>query len=127
MSTVLFECVVLDCPDPKGLAAFYGNVLGWRLRDGQERDPANDWATLVNPAGGTDICFQRDPEFQPSTWPRRDRQQMLHLDLTVADLAAEHARIVEFGARLLDDRSPSFWVYADPAGHPFCLCVDSDE
>jgi len=42
----------------------------------------------------------------------------------VDDMDAEHTRAVGLGAKLLDDSAdhPSFRVYADPAGHPFCLC-----
>ena len=47
---------------------------------------------------------------------------MLHLDVTVADVDAEHDRVVALGARPLTDRKGTFRVYADPAGHPFCLC-----
>jgi hypothetical protein len=55
---------------------------------------------------------------------------MLHLDLTVptsADLDAQHRRALDLGARLLLDRSTDseepLRVYADPAGHPFCIFV----
>jgi hypothetical protein len=48
---------------------------------------------------------------------------MLHLDFRVADLDAEHDGAVQIGARFLADESPEFRVYADPAGHPFCLCA----
>ena len=112
-----FECVALDCPDPHALAGFYGEVPGWTIRE----DSDEEWVTLVNPGGGPNICFQLDPEFQPSTWPSRQRHQMAHLDLRVADLAAERDRVLALGATLLDDSKGSFWVYADPAGHPFCL------
>lgn len=119
MSAVTFECVALDCPDPHGLARFYAEVLGWQV--GEDGDD-EDWVTLRNPDGGTKICFQRDPHFQPPTWPSRERQQMEHLDFRVADLPAAHRSVLAAGAVLLDDSQESFWVYADPAGHPFCLC-----
>jgi len=52
----------------------------------------------------------------------------LHLDTTVptkADLDAAHERALALGARLLEDRSDDpeepLRVYADPAGHPFCI------
>jgi Glyoxalase-like domain len=56
--------------------------------------------------------------------------QQLHLDTTVptaADLAIQHERALALGARLLLDRSDDpgepLYVYADPAGHPFCIFV----
>lgn len=53
-------------------------------------------------------------------WP-----QMIHFDLRVDDLAAAAAHAVAVGARPLDltGSHPTFQVYADPAGHPFCLCT----
>jgi len=54
--------------------------------------------------------------------------QQLHLDATVptmADLDVTLERAVALGARLLEDRSDDpeepLRVYADPAGHPFCI------
>jgi hypothetical protein len=51
----------------------------------------------------------------------------VHLDLFVSDLEQAHAEAMQLGARLLkaaeDPLAPEgFQVYADPAGHPFCLC-----
>jgi hypothetical protein len=58
-------------------------------------------------------------------WPAPDRSQQFHLDLTVDDLDAAEAAVLALGAKPLDtdDRSRTFRVYADPAGHPFCLCA----
>ena len=74
------------------------------------------------------LAFQPVPALPPPTWPEGDRPQRMHLDLTVptmADLAAQHHRALELGARLLrdesDDPEEPLYVYADPSGHPFCL------
>ncbi|MBK1784249.1 VOC family protein [Prauserella cavernicola] len=120
-STVKLGCVALDCPDPYRLAGFYGALLGWKIHD--EHKPGDDWVTLVNPDGGADISFQSDPDYRPSTWPANERPQMLHLDFTVPDIDAEHDRVLGLGATLLDDGPATFRVYADPDGHPFCLCA----
>jgi hypothetical protein len=55
---------------------------------------------------------------------------MLHLDTTVptvGDLHIQHERALALGARLLFDRSDDeeepLFVYADTAGHPFCIFV----
>jgi hypothetical protein len=57
---------------------------------------------------------------------------MLHLDLPVpnkAELDPAHQRALALGAQLLRDRSDDqeepLWVYADLAGHPFCIYVHS--
>lgn len=126
MSTnVQLECVVLDCPDPWRLACFYADLLGWEMA--QESTPDGDWVTLLNPNGGTEIAFQRDPDFRAPTWPSNERPQMLHLDFAVPDIESEHRRALDLGARLLDNSPASFRVYADPAGHPFCLCASLGE
>lgn len=124
--------VVLDTTDTRALAEFYRALLGYEYRPGDEApDPEGDeWLSLVPPGGGVQVCFQQVPSLPEATWPDGPVPQQLHLDLTVPDrasLAAEHERITRLGARLLRDESEGFeeplYVYADPAGHPFCLFV----
>jgi catechol 2,3-dioxygenase-like lactoylglutathione lyase family enzyme len=114
--------VVLDCPDPEALAAFYARLLGWAPA---ELSYEGAWATLRNPAGGLAVEFQRAADYRPPTWPEPRRPQMFHLDLTVPDLDAASAHALVCGAVPLDlsEDHPTFRVYADPAGHPFCLCA----
>lgn len=47
----------------------------------------------------------------------------MHLDFFVDDLAATEARVLAAGARKYDHQpnSDHCLVFADPAGHPFCL------
>jgi len=49
--------------------------------------------------------------------------QQVHLDLVVAADEIEEAerRVLALGARPLPSNEPGFRIYADPAGHPFCL------
>lgn len=129
--------VVLDCTDARALAEFYRQLLGLRYRPGDE-PPANgepdpvgqDWLVLRGTVGAVQVAFQQVAELPEATWPQGPHPQMLHLDLTVptvADLDAQHARATALGARLRADRSDDpaepLRVYADPAGHPFCLFV----
>ncbi|MFH9398798.1 MULTISPECIES: VOC family protein [unclassified Streptomyces] len=118
MALAKLDVVVLDCPDPRALAGFYAGVLDGTVEGDEE------WVTLKVP-GGPELAFQRAPGFVPPEWPAADRSQQFHLDLTVPDLDAAEKGVLELGARPLDtaDRSRSFRVYADPAGHPFCLCA----
>ena len=118
---VTLSGVVLDAPDPRALADFYHRLLGWPIGDDDE-----DWATVIPLGGGAKLSFQREPEYQPPTWPSdRDHQQMmLHLDFAVDDLAAADAHAISVGAK------PAEWqpqtnvrIYTDPAGHPFCLFI----
>lgn len=113
---------VVDCPEPLRLARFYAEVLGGRV----EEDPEDaDWVDLRLPDGAR-LAFQRAPGFVPPEWPRADGgSQQLHLDLDVTDMESSHARVLELGAKPLDVDDDGgrrdFRVYADPAGHPFCL------
>ncbi|MFD8521390.1 VOC family protein [Streptomyces capillispiralis] len=118
MSMAKVGAVVLDCPDPRALAGFYAGIVGGAL----EGD--DDWVDLKVP-GGPVIAFQAAPGYVPPRWPEADRSQQFHLDLTVEDLDAAEKEVLALGARPLDaeDRSRTFRVYADPAGHPFCLCA----
>ena len=88
---------VLDAPDPRELAGFYHRLLGWPISTDEP-----DWVTLRPPDGGAGLSFQTERNYVRPTWPAGpgDQQMMLHLDIEVDDL--------------------------DPAGHPFCLYVDSD-
>ncbi|MET8578065.1 VOC family protein [Streptomyces sp. NPDC005012] len=117
------QCVVIDCPRPRELAAFYQRVLGGEV---DRKDPRwstdETWATLHTP-GGAVLAFQQAPDLRAPAWPDPSRPQQFHLDLGVPDLDAAEAEVLELGARLLDAGEPgrSFRVYADPVGHPFCL------
>ena len=111
-----FDSVAIDCPDPAALAGFYAALLEWPLPDGD-----GDYVTLDPPGGGIALTFQRAAGFVAPTWPDAGVQQQMHLDLAVEDLDAAHERAVGLGARHLDSQE-KFRVFADPVGHPFCLC-----
>jgi hypothetical protein len=127
--------VVLDGTDVRALAEFYRQLLGLQYRPGDEPpgagegDPhGKDWLVLVDAGGATRVAFQHVDELPESTWPDNRYPQMLHLDLvvpTAAALDAQHERVLGLGARLLydrfDDPEEPLRVYADLAGHPFCI------
>lgn len=114
--------VVLDTPDPRGLAFFYAGLLGWEL---DPQDTADDWVTIRG-AGGAPMAFQLAPDHVPPTWPAGEVPQQFHLDLVVADYESTEPRALSLGATPVQDEAdhPGFRVYADPSGHPFCLCLD---
>jgi len=116
---VTLAAVVLDTPEPRALANFYCRLLGWKIDTDEE-----GWVTVRGPDGATGLSFQREPAYQPPTWPsdREHQQMMLHLDFRVPDLAAADAHAVAVGARPADwQPQPDVRVYLDPAGHPFCF------
>jgi catechol 2,3-dioxygenase-like lactoylglutathione lyase family enzyme len=126
---------VLDSTDPRRLAEFYRQMFGLRYHPGDEPpgpgqpDPkGQDWLNLISPAGSVMLAFQKVAELPEATWPAGQVPQQLHLDTTVpsmADFNVAHERALALGARLLEDRSADpqepLRVYADPAGHPFCI------
>jgi catechol 2,3-dioxygenase-like lactoylglutathione lyase family enzyme len=128
---------VLDTTDPRRLAEFYRQLFGLRYVPGDEPpapgqpDPAGqDWLILTSAANGPVLAFQKVARLPEVTWPDGSTPQQLHLDSTVpteADLDVQHERALALGARLLEDRSDDpeeqLRVYADPAGHPFCIIV----
>ncbi|MEY2228300.1 VOC family protein [Streptomyces sp. BF23-19] len=119
------QCVVLDCPDPQSLAEFYRSLLGGNVNQ-QDRRWALDesWATLHTPSGLV-LAFQQALNHVP---PRRSdptRPQQFHLDLGVPDLDRAQEEVLAAGGTLLDGSDGRGWrIYADPAGHPFCLVRD---
>ncbi|MBX9364693.1 VOC family protein [Streptomyces massasporeus] len=117
------QCVVLDCPEPVELAAFYGSILGGIVNQPDRRWAlSDDWATLHTPSGVV-LAFQRAADHQPPLWPDPSRPQQFHLDFGVADLDRAEEQVLAHGATVLDAGADgrSWRIYADPAGHPFCL------
>ncbi|NEE00138.1 VOC family protein [Phytoactinopolyspora halotolerans] len=136
-----FRQVVLDTTDARALAQFYRRLLGFEYRPGDEPPPAGEpdprgrsWLVLCDDAGHRRLAFQQVDELTEATWPEGPIPQQLHLDLTVAtsaELDHQHERAMSLGARLLydrfDDPVEPLRVYADPAGHPFCIFVAPQE
>lgn len=131
----------IDTTDCRGLAEFYRELLGLHYRPGDEPptggddpedDPRDDpdWLVLLQPDGGRGLAFQKVDELTPTTWPSPEVPMQLHLDLTVTDraeLERQRQRAEALGARLVldrtDDEVEPLYVFADPAGHPFCVFV----
>src|SRR2546421_3314785 len=111
--------VALDAPDIVRLAGFYQDLAGWTQLDADD-----EWITLTTDDGWR-IAFQAAPDHVPPQWPDQAHPQQAHLDLRVPDLDAGTARAVELGASLLR-RNETWHTLADPAGHPFDLCLNAD-
>jgi catechol-2,3-dioxygenase len=114
--------VVLDCPDPRALAAFYAELVGGTV-DAEDEE----WVDL-NREGGQRLSFQLAPNHRAPKWPDPERPQQFHLDIAVERASMDDAekQILALGATLLEgdhDGERNWRVYADPAGHPFCLCA----
>ncbi|MEU4222581.1 VOC family protein [Actinoplanes sp. NPDC026623] len=108
--------LVIDCPDPSSLARFYEAVLGMRRVQDEE-----DWVVIGDAPNRPGLAFQRVADFRAPQWPDGDQRQQMHLDIRVADLDEAETLVTGLGARRLPGGGERFRVYADPAGHPFCL------
>lgn len=108
--------VTIDAPDASALARFYADLMDMKVTyDGPE-------GALIS-GDGKNVMFQQVSEYNPPRWPDPAHPQQAHLDLIVDDLDTGQARALELGATRLAGGGERFWVFADPAGHPFCLCV----
>jgi hypothetical protein len=108
--------IVVDCEDPDSLASFYEVLLSMQR---VQEEP--DWVVIGDAPDRPGVAFARVPNYKPPTWPEGDRPQYRHFDVRVEDLALAEASALEIGATKLPGGGESFRVYADPAGHPFCL------
>lgn len=125
---------VLDTTNPRELAEFYRQLLGLEYRRGDE-PPADgtpddaDWLVLTTATGARQLAFQQVDDLPRTTWPRDDVPMQLHLDFTVTDVAElqrQRERAQALGATILLDRTDDdepLYVFADLAGHPFCIFV----
>jgi len=115
------QTFALDCPDPAALAAFYAGLVGGKVVD---EDGDNTWVT-VRGDFGTTLSFQRIDGYRAPIWPSQDHAQQAHIDIGVTDLDASQQQVLALGATLLEDwNGAKTWrVFADPDGHPFCLCA----
>jgi predicted enzyme related to lactoylglutathione lyase len=107
--------VTIDADDAPALARFYANLLGMEVTyEGPE-------GALI--AGyGKSVMFQQVGTYNAPKWHDPAYPQQAHLDVVVDDLDAGEARALELGAARLAGGGERFRVFADPAGHPFCLC-----
>jgi hypothetical protein len=98
--------VVIDCGDATQLSAFYAELL---LGDSVP-----------------ELAFQEVSPYRAPRWPDPARPAQLHFDVEVSDRASVQERIERLGAVRLPPQGGSCPVYADPAGHPFCLCLHGE-
>ena len=115
--------VVLDCADPRKLAAFYMELVGGEIAYADD-----EWVNLRG-EGLVPLSFQAVRNHRAPDWPDGDPPQQFHLDVTVDDVDEAEERVLAIGATKHsvqpgEAEDGNFRVYLDPAGHPFCLCWD---
>jgi catechol-2,3-dioxygenase len=114
------KTIVFDARDIAGLSAFYTSLAGWTQRYADD-----EWITITTDDGWR-IGLQSAPDHVAPRWPDPAYPQQAHLDLRVPDIDAAADRAVELGATLLR-RNETWHTLADPAGHPFDLCLNADD
>ena len=108
--------IIIDCPNPSALAAFYQELLGMqRVQDDK------DWVVIGDAADRPGIAFQRAPDFRPPRWPDPDQPQQMHIDVRVEDLDQAEQKVLALGAPPATRRRRTVPRHADLADHPFCL------
>lgn len=117
---IAHRVVVFDAADLTPESSFWASVLDGTV------DAEDDWH-MVLVDGAPVIGVQLAPNHVPPDWPDGTPPQQIHLDLWVEDFPRAHEKVMALGAKVLKpaeeiDSPDNFQVYADPAGHPFCLC-----
>ncbi len=110
--------VVFDAADLQAESAFWAGMLDGHVFDDEA------FHSVIDAAGEWRIGVQLAPKHVPPDWPDGAPQQV-HVDLHVEDAKQAHEQAMRLGARLLRagdlDSDEGHQVYADPAGHPFCI------
>jgi hypothetical protein len=113
--------VVLDCPDVAELARFYQSLLGGTVNQPDPRWAVSDDFSTLHTGLGLVFAFQRVKHYRAPQWPHTEHPQQFHLDIDVADLDRAEEQVLSLGATLLHIDTRGWRIFADPAGHPFCL------
>jgi catechol 2,3-dioxygenase-like lactoylglutathione lyase family enzyme len=125
--------VTIGAPEPRDLAAFYAQLLGWTVTASEPARPGmpaeDGWAQIQPPtdADGPTLNFEYEAKFTRPTWPAADGGQnpTQHLDIAVGDLDETVRWAIAVGATLADVQpQEDVRVMLDPVGHPFCLFED---
>jgi Glyoxalase-like domain len=114
----------IEAPDPSALAHFYSKLLEWPVI---HEEPGT--SIVKPPQDSVFMVFQQADHFTPPVWPPEPGHQrtMMHLDIEVTDLETAVADAVALGARAAAYQpQDNVRVLLDPAGHPFCLCVEGE-
>ncbi len=112
----------IEAPDPGALARFYSALLEWPI---VHEEPGT--AVVAAPQGSIYVVFQLAAGYERPVWPPVEGGQrtMMHFDFQVGDLEEAVAEAVALGATVASEQpQANVRVLIDPAGHPFCLCLD---
>ena len=115
------QAITVDAHDPRALAQFWAEVLGWKIGEGVNEIEVWIERELGDPnnTGFPDILFLKNSDV-------KNVKNRLHLDLRPDDQAAEVRRLEKLGAKRIEigqsaDPDTSWVVMADPEGNEFCV------
>ena len=115
------QCITVDAHDPRALAEFWAEVLGWKIGEGGNEIEVWIERELGDPnnTGFPDILFLKNSDV-------KNVKNRLHLDLRPDDQDAEVRRLEKLGAKRIEigqsaDPDTSWVVMADPEGNEFCV------
>lgn len=97
----------------------------YRLLGELEMQDVNGFAPALVADSGIMVLIQQVENYTPPTWPTQERGQQIHIDFHTADRDRHVERAIELGATF-QEKEKGFTVLLDPAGHPFCICVDNE-
>lgn len=118
---IRIQCITVDAHNPKALAEFWAEVLGWKVN--AEGDDIGWWIEreIGDPenTGFPDILFLKVPDSKVV-------KNRLHLDLRPDNQEEEVARLEKLGAKRIDigqkaDPDTTWVVMADPEDNEFCI------
>ena len=115
------QAITVDAHDPRALAQFWAEVLGWKIGEGVNELEVWIERELGDPknTGFPDILFLKNSDV-------KSVKNRLHLDLRPDDQASEVRRLEKLGAKRIEigqsaDPDTSWVVMADPEGNEFCV------
>ncbi|MGW5364889.1 VOC family protein [Actinopolymorpha pittospori] len=113
---------VLDSPDPAALSSFYIELLDMK-RIGEAYE---DWVMIGREEGILPYLAFTGVKDQAPRWPDPAYPQQAHLDLIVDDLEVAARTVLKLGGTKLADKGDVYDIdiFADPVGHPFCMCQE---
>ena len=121
----------VEVDDPARVARFWSELLEWPLVHEEPGTSVLASAPPDAPGGAVFHVFMHVDDYVAPTWPGVEGAQrsIMHLDLQVGDLEEAAAEAVALGASVAEHQPhpDHLRVLLDPAGRPFCLCLETEE
>jgi hypothetical protein len=122
MAAIRLGSIALDCADPTALGEFWAKLL-----QGEVAFSSDDFVAVK--ADRIWLSAVRIENYRMPSWPDGNVPKQMHLDLAVDDLVQAEVEAIRLGAvrAEVQPAQDRYLVFADPAGHPFCLSTQIPE